>query len=130
MSVSIPISIGELWDKFSILKIKEEKIQDKQKRNQIEKEVSALEPFMNPYLNHNCFLQLKEVNEKLWTIEDNIRIKERDKQFDGEFIQLARSVYKVNDTRAEIKHNINLTFDSILSEVKEYITYDYVKIEE
>lgn len=124
MSIVIPISIGELLDKFSILKIKLERIKDEYKRKEIEKEYQLLSPIIRPYLNDTLLDELKRVNQTLWTIEDNIRKKERDKEFDDEFIQLARSVYKVNDTRAEIKRRINSRFESNLSEVKEYISYD------
>jgi len=124
MSIVIPISIGELLDKFSILKIKLERIKDEYKRKEIEKEYHLLTPILLPYLEETLLDELKGVNETLWTIEDNIRRKERDREFDNEFIQLARSVYKVNDTRAEIKRRINYRFESNLSEVKEYISYE------
>jgi hypothetical protein len=124
MSVQILISIGELWDKFSILKIKQEKIKDETKRMCVDKEIHFLESNMIGCMTHKFFLQLKNINETLWDIEDRIRIKEKKKQFDEEFIQLARAVYQVNDTRAELKQKINLEFDSVICEVKDYIQYD------
>jgi len=123
MSITIPVSIGELCDKFSILKIKFEQIKDTQKRIHVEKEILLLNPIVYPYLEHSLLDELKEANQTLWSIEDRIRVKERNHQFDDEFIQLARSVYKVNDRRAEIKQKINIDFESNLSEVKEYIHY-------
>jgi hypothetical protein len=123
MSVTIPASIGELWDKFSILTIKLEQIRDESKRKRVEQEKEMLMSSMEAYCDHPLWVRLKETNQTLWTIEDRIRQKERDQQFDDEFIQLARSVYLVNDKRAEIKSNINREFDSILVEVKDYVSY-------
>jgi hypothetical protein len=123
MSVTIPASIGELWDKFSILTIKLEQIQDESKRKRVEQEKEMLMSSMEGYCDHPLWIRLKETNQILWTIEDRIRQKERDQAFDQEFIQLARSVYLVNDKRAEIKAHINREFDSILVEVKDYVSY-------
>jgi len=123
MSVTIPVSIGELWDKFTILNIKLEHIQDESKRKKVEQEKEMLVSSMGAYCEHPLWIRLKEINQTLWTIEDLLRRKERDQQFDEEFIQLARSVYLVNDQRAEIKSRINREFESILVEVKEYVSY-------
>ena len=79
MSCSIPISIGELFDKYTILQIKSTKIKDQNKLNNINKEINYLQPFINKY--NIDFRELKDINEKLWIIEDNIREKERDKIF-------------------------------------------------
>jgi hypothetical protein len=126
MSVSIPISIGELWDKYSILLIKREKIQNKEKQNIVKHEIELLDSLMNNYSynDNKFFINLKSVNEKLWEIEDKIRIKEKNNSFDSEFVDLARSVYFTNDKRAEIKNAINKTYNSNICEVKEYINYN------
>lgn len=71
----------------------------------------------------HLFIQLKKVNEKLWDIEDKLRIQEIEKKFDNEFIALARAVYYTNDERSEIKKHININYNSIICEVKEYIDY-------
>jgi len=126
MSVSIPISIGELWDKYSILLIKREKIQNKEKQNIVKHEIELLDSLMNNYSynDNKFFINLKSVNEKLWEIEDKIRIKEKNHSFDLEFVDLARSVYFTNDKRAEIKNAINKTYNSNICEVKEYANYN------
>ena len=125
MSIKINVSIGELWDKFTILLIKQEKIKDIDKLNKVKKEISLLDKEMNKYdyHNNNLFIQLKEVNDNLWKIEDKIRIKEKDKLFDQEFIDLARKVYYENDKRALIKKNINIIYNSEIEEVKHYTNY-------
>ena len=126
MSVSIPISIGELWDKYSILLIKREKIQNKEKQNIVKQEIELLDSLMNNYSynDNEFFINLKIVNEQLWEIEDKIRIKEKNNSFDSEFVHLARSVYFTNDKRSEIKSAINKTYNSNICEVKEYINYN------
>ena len=123
MSVSIPVSIGELWDKYSILEIKQEKIKDVDKLKYIKDELDYLEPFIKDNKFDELFNELKQVNLKLWTIEDDIREKELKNQFDDEFIHLARMVYKTNDIRAEIKKEINKKFNSLIHEVKSYKKY-------
>jgi hypothetical protein len=125
MSLLVPISIGELWDKYTILLIKKNKIKDETKLNFIMLEIKLLNELMNNYLyNENeLFINLHEINKKLWDIEDKIRIKEKNKNFDNEFIELARSVYYDNDIRAEIKKQINISFGSIIHEVKYYVNY-------
>lgn len=124
-SIRIPVSIGELWDKYTILQIKLEKIKDASKLVYIQTELDALDKWMNnyEYKNHSLFLQLKQINHSLWNIEDSLREKERKQMFDNEFIDLARSVYYTNDKRAEIKKNINITFHSLFHEVKDYQNY-------
>jgi hypothetical protein len=126
MSVSIPISIGELWDKYSILLIKREKIKNKEKQNIVKHEIELLDSLMNnySYTDNKFFINLKSVNEKLWEIEDKIRIKEKNNSFDSEFVDLARSVYFTNDKRGEIKNAINKTYNSNICEVKEYANYN------
>ena len=122
--IQVPISVGELCDKYTILQIKGEKITDKHKLVNIEKELRYLESIVTELnITSNKILSLKLVNEKLWNIEDNIRIKEYNKEFDAEFIQLARSVYVTNDLRFEIKNNISKEYNSDIFEVKSYNKY-------
>ena len=124
--MKIDISTGELVDKVSILAIKLEKISDTSKVNNIRKEYELLlKPMTDCGIGTDSdeFLALKDVNLKLWEIEDRIRIKEAGKAFDGEFIELARSVYFTNDERAEIKKRINLATGSELVEEKQYVDY-------
>ena len=125
MSVNIPVSIGELWDKYTILLIKNKKIIDKRKLALVITELNYLQEFMVKYAyqEDNLFIRLKDVNEKLWDIEDKLRIKESKKMFDNEFITLARAVYYTNDERAEIKNRINSLYNSTIHEVKEYVDY-------
>jgi len=125
MSLLVPISIGELWDKYSILLIKQEKIKDEYKIIQINLEIEFLNEIMKKYSyeEDSLFLKLKKVNEELWEIEDKLRIKENIKCFDDDFIKLARLVYYTNDDRAEIKKQINIKFNSIINEIKDYIIY-------
>lgn len=125
MSVKIPVSIGELWDKYTILLIKSEKIvDDMEKIAHIKTEMNHLGEFVGHECTENeLFVQLKYVNSKLWDIEDKLRIKEMEKTFDDEFIELARSVYYTNDERAEIKKKINAFHKSEIFEVKHYVEY-------
>ena len=124
--MKIDISIGELVDKVTILSIKLEKIKNPDKLKNIKKEYDLLYESMKKTgitKDSEQFINLVQVNLSLWDIEDKIRIKEANKQFDDDFIQLARSVYFENDKRAEIKKQINLTFGSDLIEEKEYVQY-------
>lgn len=125
MSVSVPVSIGELWDKYTILLIKTEKIIDIRKLALVKKEITSLQGFMDNYAfqENHFYIELKKINEKLWDIEDKLRIKEADKKFDNEFISLARAVYYTNDERANIKNHINIHYNSTICEVKEYVDY-------
>lgn len=125
MSVNIPVSIGELWDKYTILLIKNDKIIDIRKLALVKKEITSLQGFMDIYAfqEDHLYIELKKVNEKLWDIEDKLRIKEIEKKFDNEFITLARAVYYTNDERAEIKKHININYNSTICEVKEYVDY-------
>lgn len=126
MSVKIDISIGELVDKVTILAIKLDKFTDTGKRRNVEKEYRLLHEVMiqsGISDRHQDFQALEEINRTLWDIEDRIRIKERDQEFDDEFIELARSVYFTNDKRAAVKKRINLAFDSGLVEEKQYVRY-------
>ena len=129
MNIEIPISYGELLDKLSILEIKKEKISDKNKLENVVYEFNILKKLSNTIeQNHkeefkDLYTQLIEINKTLWEIEDKIRILEANKDFNDEFIQLARSVYSVNDERFEQKKLINKTFGSEIMEEKQYINY-------
>ena len=121
----IPVSIGELFDKYTILQIKSERITNLNKLELVHKEMDYLKLFIEQYqLPDIIFKELKSVNETLWTIEDDIRIKEKNSQFDDTFIQLARNVYITNDKRCEIKNEINILTNSSIYEVKSYEKYD------
>lgn len=124
MSLSIPVSHGELIDKITILRIKLEKISDPVKLDFIRRELHALEIVAEPFVSKipTEFLTLKNVNLQLWIIEDCIRVKEKMQEFDSEFVELARTVYKTNDLRCEIKNQINALCASELYEVKSYVS--------
>lgn len=124
--ILIPVSIGELLDKISILQIKLLEITDVSKLAFIRKEHSLLmNTLSDPTLiNHPKYQELYQVNLNLWRIEDDIRLKEKQKDFGTEFIQLARSVYKTNDQRANIKKYFNDLFQSEITEVKSYEDYN------
>ena len=125
--VNAPISVGELMDKISILKIKKKNITDEKKLLFINEELQLLASTLNAVVQDNKineFLdKLIEVNSKLWKIEDDIRLCERNKKFNQHFIDLAREVYITNDKRADIKLAINNHFGSTLIEVKSYARY-------
>jgi len=124
----IPISWGELFDKITILQIKLENLQDKNALKNVKIEYDQLciiydKNFLEDANAKNLMTDLKQINQKLWNIEDEIRDKERNKIFDLKFIELARSVYIINDERSRIKRNINETFGSELIEEKSYADY-------
>ena len=125
--VKAPISVGELMDKISILKIKKKNITDEKKLLFINEELELLSSTLNAVVQDNKinkFLdELIEVNSKLWKIEDDIRLCESNKKFDQHFIDLARAVYITNDKRSDIKLAINNHFGSTLIEVKSYTKY-------
>ena len=124
-SLVIPVSIGELIDKITILEIKQIHMTGIKKKN-VDKELKLLKSLIqDKYLeiDTNLMNNLKEINKNLWHIEDSIRIKEKNQEFDKEFIELARSVYKENDKRASIKKEINLQYHSELVEEKSYNKY-------
>ena len=128
MTYLTPVSPGEVIDKITILQIKYEKINNKNKLKNIKNELNLLLPLINKKKYETLEIQnlmknLKKVNHSLWNIEDNIREKEKFKEFDDEFIELARSVYKTNDKRAEIKKKINLLTKSDIIEEKSYKKY-------
>ena len=124
----IPISWGELFDKITILQIKIENLHEKNALNNVKTEHDQLNAiYNNNFLKDEIaivlFNDLKEINQKLWDIEDKIRDKEKRKKFDKEFIELARNVYFTNDERSRIKRNINETFRSKIIEEKSYSKY-------
>ena len=124
--MKVEVSNGELLDKVSILKIKLDRITDKEKLVNIQKEYDTLKPYVDKLIEnsdtnlHNHFLSLSDLNSILRDIEDWIRDCEKRKDFGPEFIQLARSVYTTNDRRSEVKKIINKTTNSELSEEKSY----------
>jgi hypothetical protein len=119
--ISVPISLGELWDKYSILIIKKSKISDLEKLKYVNKELDYLGPLCKKFqIDKSLYNNLLEINTKIWNIEDKIREKERSLLFDKEFISIARSVYKNNDKRALIKYEINTTYNSLFCEIKDY----------
>ena len=123
--INAPISIGELVDKITILEIKKNKLQNSKLENVL-KELSFLRKLMEKHqieITDDLFTQLKEINLTLWNIEDQIRIKEKNKEFDNIFIELARSVYFTNDKRSEIKKRINRLSNSEITEEKSYAEY-------
>ena len=127
MIKTIPISCGEILDKISILEIKQKNIIYSNKLRNISLELEFLKKesediFKKENIKH-LYKELKEVNEKLWQIEDLVRLKEKQKIFDEEFIDLARSVYITNDKRYEIKKTINGTLNSTIKEEKFYEQY-------
>jgi len=126
--IQIETSAGELVDKITILEIKKEKVSDQKSLEMIDKEYSSLRDSMKKNLKVNDEIkklwdQLKEVNLKLWKIEDEKRLAEKNKKFDEKFIELARNVYKCNDLRAEIKSKINQLSGSNIKEIKQYTKY-------
>ena len=124
-TILAPISIGELIDKITILEIKQIYMTGIKLKN-INKELKLLKNILqdkNLEINIDLIKNLKKVNKKLWEIEDNIRIKESNQEFDEEFIKLARSVYIENDKRASIKKEINQKYNSDLVEEKSYKNY-------
>ena len=119
------ISAGELVDKITILEIKKTKIPNKEKLNDIEKELLSLKETVKKYIPNQTSISkyindLKDINLKLWDIEDGKRAAEKNKDFGENFIELARNVYKYNDKRAKIKLAINTSLGSNIKEVKSY----------
>ena len=119
------ISAGELFDKITILEIKKEKISNNEKLVDVEKELSSLKDTVEKFIPDQSKISkhindLKEINLKLWDIEDGKRAAEKEKKFDDKFIELARNVYKFNDERAKIKLAINIALGSNIKEVKSY----------
>ena len=122
------VSAGELFDKISILEIKLDKIKDKSSQEEIAKEYKSLKEAKNLNIKstekiEDLFKKIKEVNLKLWNIEDKIRICEKNKDFEKNFIELARGVYLNNDKRSKIKSEINRILGSNIKEIKQYVDY-------
>ena len=128
MKVNIPISLGELLDKISILEIKNRKILNKSKILNIKKEINGLKKVLDE-LNINLsetnslYNKLYNINLILWEIEDSIRVLEKNEDFGEKFIELARAVYITNDQRFEVKNDINKLFNSEYVEEKSYEDY-------
>ncbi len=126
--IALPVSYGEILDKITILEIKTQNISDSDKLKNVRHELKLLQGYWDENVENTSTIielrkQLKAVNQSLWTIEDNIRIKELNKEFDDEFIQIARSVYFENDKRAAVKKDINVLLGSELIEEKSYQNY-------
>ena len=126
--IKVVLSVGELIDKITILQLKMKFIKNKKQLNNVSNELETLKPLLKennletPKINE-LFAELYEINLELWKIEDKIREKERQSDFNDEFISLARSVYFTNDKRADIKKKINLISGSELIEEKSYAKY-------
>jgi len=128
-TIQTPVSPGEILDKITILEIKVQAIKDAEKQKNVRHELEILLRIWNDNIAYSAEMdtlknQLKEVNQKIWNIEDAIRLKEASKSFDDAFIQIARSVYFQNDKRAAIKKEINLLLGSELIEEKSYQNYE------
>ena len=126
--ILVEVSVGELLDKISILEIKQEKIKDIEKLNFINEEHSILKDQLNNNVKSDkklteLFESLKQINAKLWVIEDDKRQCEKEKDFTDTFIKLSRDVHFLNDDRAKIKLEINIHTGSKIKEIKEYTSY-------
>ena len=123
--MKIQVSVGEIVDKLSILQIKTSLINDEEKLKNVKNEYDYLYNivFNEMKIEQSDFFDMVSINQKLWKIEDDIRDKERDKNFDSEFVELARSVYVTNDKRAELKKGINFKYGSEFVEEKSYSDY-------
>ena len=125
MKIEVPISIGELYDKQSILFVKLTNIKDPEKLKNIQKEYDLLTKICEKYpIESHYWFELVNINTHLWAVEDNIRIKESKKEYDDKFIAFAKEVYYTNDKRAEVKREINKQYDSEIIEEKEYVKYE------
>ena len=123
------ISAGELVDKITILEIKKNKISDEKKIVEVNKELNSLKKTFDKFITKKSliekhFIQLKDINLKLWDIEDGKRECEKKQDFGDNFIQLSRNVYKLNDLRAKIKLEINKNLGSNIKEIKSYKSKD------
>ena len=126
--ILVEISMGELLDKISILEIKKEKIKDPEKLKFINDEYNVLKDQLNKNVQSDekldqLFQSLKEINAKLWVIEDDKRLCEKNSDFGEKFIKLARDVHFINDDRAKIKLEINNHTGSKIKEIKKYTSY-------
>jgi prefoldin subunit 5 len=128
-NIKVPVSPGEVLDKITILEIKSERMSDPDKVHNVKAELSLLQETWNENIRdtreiQSLHAQLKEINEALWEIEDDIRDKERAKEFDERFIELARAVYVTNDKRSRVKKELNLHLGSEIIEEKSYQDYE------
>jgi len=128
MKINVPASVGELFDKITILEIKKKKIKDKEKLKHVNAELNLLNKVVTKKkINKRKILKLinalKSINLKLWNVEDKLRKLEKEKSFKSLFIQKARSVYILNDKRSVMKNNINIETKSNVNEVKSYEKY-------
>ena len=125
--MKIEVSNGEILDKISILTIKKDRITDKAKRESVYNEFTTLLPYFDMIVNTpelgDYYYKLHEVNRELWDVEDELRELETSKTFNSKFIELARSVYYLNDRRAEVKKQINILSKSDIVEEKSYSEY-------
>ena len=126
--ILVEVSVGELLDKISILEIKKEKIKDPEKLRFINDEYDVLKDQLKKNVKSDekldsLFKSLKEINSKLWVIEDNKRLCEKNSEFGQEFIKLSRDVHFLNDDRAKIKLEMNNHTGSKIKEIKEYTSY-------
>ena len=126
--ILVEVSVAELLDKISILEIKQEKIKDAESLKFIIDEYNVLKSELDKNIKtdenlKNLFNSLKEINSKLWVIEDDKRMYEKNKDFGEEFIKLSRDVHFLNDNRAKIKLEINKLTGSKIKEIKEYTSY-------
>jgi hypothetical protein len=126
-TIYIPVSVGELLDKVSILSIKRDMISDTDKLSKVKIELNQLMDLARPILQDDELERLYDnlliVNKDLWDVEDVLRRMEADKKFDEQFIAKARSVYFLNDRRFELKNKINTVMGSEINEVKQYVNY-------
>ena len=126
--ILVEVSVGELLDKISILEIKKEKIRDLEKLKFINDEYSVLKDQLNKNVKSDeklseLFNSLKEINSKLWVIEDNKRLCEKNSDFGEKFVKLSRDVHFLNDDRAKLKLEVNNHTGSKIKEIKEYTSY-------
>ena len=126
MKISIPVSVGELVDKLTILDIKLENITDENKLIHIRKEKEELEKLYADFTEMQANRDvLYQINRGLWIVEDELRRKEKQQEFDSDFVRLARDVYHINDKRFEIKSKINILTQSDIKEMKSYESYSW-----
>ena len=127
-NIRVPVSPGEVLDKITILEIKAERMEDPEKVANVRIELELLQDTWAKAVTEDAVIrdlhaQLKEINEALWEIEDDIRDKERLKEFDERFVELARAVYFTNDKRSQVKKQLNLHLGSQIIEEKSYQDY-------
>ena len=120
MSLLVPVSLGELIDKITILEIKTEKITKLEALKNIEKELEALRRVQAPTVEPHLIKELKQVNEDIWNFEDEIRMFEHEQKFGDTFVGTTRSVHLLNEKRADIKRTINTRYNSEIKEEKSY----------